>query len=137
MSIPKWFWVYTKNWACLKNLSMLELNFEKADGLGINCADIAKVLGKIELGSEISVSCAAWAVFPLNFLLKCEFKNTLAPLFVRHFWQQNALTTYNTAHFMRIPWELYWEGKTPSQEVTFVTFCYFNRRRTPWRCTLK
>ena len=35
MSIPKWFWVYIKNWACLKNLSMLEPNFEEADGLGI------------------------------------------------------------------------------------------------------
>ena len=35
MSIPKWFWVYIKIWACLKNLSMLEPNFEEADGLGI------------------------------------------------------------------------------------------------------
>ena len=35
MSIPKWFWVYIKNWACLKKLSMLKPNFEKADGLGI------------------------------------------------------------------------------------------------------
>ena len=34
MSIAKRFWVYIKNWACLKNLSMLEPNFEKADGLG-------------------------------------------------------------------------------------------------------
>ena len=31
-SIPKWFWVYTKNWACLKDLSMLKPNFEEADG---------------------------------------------------------------------------------------------------------
>ena len=37
MSIPKWFWVYIKNWACSKKLSMLKPNFEKADGLGINC----------------------------------------------------------------------------------------------------
>ena len=37
MSILKWFWVYIKNWACLKNLSMLEPNFEEADGLGITC----------------------------------------------------------------------------------------------------
>ena len=36
MSTPKWFWVYIKNWACLKNLSMLEPNFEEADGLGIS-----------------------------------------------------------------------------------------------------
>ena len=36
MSIPKWFWVYIKNWACLKNLSILEPNFEEADGLGIS-----------------------------------------------------------------------------------------------------
>jgi hypothetical protein len=35
LSIPKWLWVYIKNWACWKNLSMLESNFEKADGLGI------------------------------------------------------------------------------------------------------
>ena len=35
MSIPKWFWVYIKNWACLKSLSMLKPNFEEADGLGI------------------------------------------------------------------------------------------------------
>ena len=35
MSIPKWFWVYIKKWACLKNLSMLEPNFEEADRLGI------------------------------------------------------------------------------------------------------
>ena len=35
MSIPKWFWVYIKNWACLKKLSMLKPNFEEADGLGI------------------------------------------------------------------------------------------------------
>ena len=34
MSIPKWFWVYIKNWACLKKLSMLKPNFEEADGLG-------------------------------------------------------------------------------------------------------
>ena len=31
LSIPKWFWVYIKNWACLKNLSMLGPNFEEAD----------------------------------------------------------------------------------------------------------
>ena len=36
MSIPKWFWVYINNWACLKELSMLKPNFKKADGLGIN-----------------------------------------------------------------------------------------------------
>ena len=36
MSIPKWFWVYTKNWACLENSSMLEPNFKEADGLGIS-----------------------------------------------------------------------------------------------------
>ena len=36
MSIPKWFWVYIENWACLKKLSMLKPNFEKADGLGIS-----------------------------------------------------------------------------------------------------
>ena len=36
MSIPKWFWVYIKNWTCLKNLSMLKPNFEEADGLGIS-----------------------------------------------------------------------------------------------------
>ena len=33
--VPKWFWVYIKNWACLKKLSRLKPNFEKADGLGI------------------------------------------------------------------------------------------------------
>ena len=36
LSTPKWFWVYIKNWAHLKNLSMLKPNFEKADGLGIS-----------------------------------------------------------------------------------------------------
>ena len=36
LSIPKWFWVYIKNWVCLKNLSGLKPNFEKADGLGIS-----------------------------------------------------------------------------------------------------
>ena len=44
MSIPKWFWVYTKNWACLKNLSMLKLNFEKADGLGISSKTAPRIL---------------------------------------------------------------------------------------------
>ena len=42
LSILKWFWVYIKNWACLKKLSMLKPNFEKADGLGISdsfCGD--------------------------------------------------------------------------------------------------
>ena len=36
LSIPKSFWVCIKNWAPLKKLSMLEPNFEKADGLGIS-----------------------------------------------------------------------------------------------------
>ena len=36
MNIPKWFWVYIKNWASLKTLSILEPNFEEADGLGIS-----------------------------------------------------------------------------------------------------
>ena len=29
-------YIYIKNWACLKKLSMLKPNFEKADGLGIS-----------------------------------------------------------------------------------------------------
>ena len=36
LSIPKWFWVYIKNWACLKKLSILKPNFKEADGLGIS-----------------------------------------------------------------------------------------------------
>ena len=39
LSIPKTFWVYFKNWACLKNLSVLKTNFEIADGLGNRCQD--------------------------------------------------------------------------------------------------
>ena len=48
MSIPKWFWVYIKNWACLKNLSMLETNFEEADGQGI-CNGFSEDLPKLGL----------------------------------------------------------------------------------------
>ena len=49
MSIPKWFWVYTKNWACLKNLSMPEVNFEKADGLGIGIRVNFRLLYPLDL----------------------------------------------------------------------------------------
>ena len=35
LSVPKTFWVYFKNWVCLKNLSVLKIYFELADGLGI------------------------------------------------------------------------------------------------------
>ena len=51
MSIAKRFWVYIKNWACLKNLSMLEPNFEEADGLGISYF----ILSYVFLGHNDSV----------------------------------------------------------------------------------
>ena len=35
LSVLKTFWVYFKNWVCLKNLSVPKTNFEIADGLGI------------------------------------------------------------------------------------------------------
>ena len=42
LGIPKLFWVYMKNWACLKNLSMLEPNFEEADGFGTSLTVLFK-----------------------------------------------------------------------------------------------
>ena len=47
LSIPKTFWVYFKNWVCLKNLSVLKTNFEIADGLGISLSG-SKTLTKNE-----------------------------------------------------------------------------------------
>ena len=56
LSIPKLFWGYFKNWVCLKNLSMLKTNFEKADGLGISSV-IFMAEEETSLKSSFSCQC--------------------------------------------------------------------------------
>ena len=70
LSVLKIFWVYFKNWVCLKNLSVLTTNFELADGLG-------KVLSWMPpfLTNSFLVLISVW-VYKMYFfeLTSMEFK---------------------------------------------------------------